>query len=58
MRTYAVVQECHSCGAHFTIEYCENGGYDYLDYPCDCDSDFSPAYGEPSISEWLESINS
>lgn len=56
MRTYSATQECNSCGAHFAIEYCENGGYNYLDCPCECEDTFSPVDGEPSISEWIESI--
>ena len=58
MRTYDAVQECHSCGKRFTIRYQEIGWYGYLDEPCECESGFSPLYGELSISEWLESINS
>lgn len=56
MRTYDAVQECHSCGKRFTIRYYENGCYDYLDTPCECEDAFTPVGGEPSISEWLESL--
>lgn len=37
----------------FPAIYSENGSIDYSD-ACDCESDFHPVSGQPSISEWLE----
>lgn len=58
MASLTVKQECCSCGERFTVRYYENGWYDFLDTPCECEDGFTPADGEPSISEWLESLKS
>ncbi len=46
-------QECNNCGARFKVRYMRDGTYIYIDEPCECDSDFSPVEGNPSMSEWL-----
>ena len=51
-----VTQECNSCGARTTVRYRENGWYDFLNTPCECESTFSPVDGEPTINQWLESL--
>ena len=56
MKTKDVMQICSVCGDEFLLRYCENGAYDYVSEPCGCECDFSPVEGEPSISQWLESI--
>jgi hypothetical protein len=53
MKTKIVKQECNECGRQFNVEYSSNGGYNYIENTCDCESDFSPVDG-PSISEWME----
>lgn len=56
-KIYKIVeQECHGCGKHFYLEYCSDGTYEYIGIVCDCDADFSPVNGEPSIQEWINSI--
>jgi hypothetical protein len=53
--TKTVLQACNECNQLFRVEYHSNGSYTYLDNPCDCESDFSPAItDDPSISEWME----
>lgn len=47
-------QVCNQCGKEFYVVYHPNGYYDYCDDVCDCDSDFRPANGEPSITEYLK----
>ena len=57
-------QICSKCGKTFHVFY--NAEFDsagnfkyYYDYPvdaCDCEAEFSPADGEPSLSEWAEQI--
>ena len=54
MENYTVTQECCSCGERFKVMYYENGWYDYIGTPCECESDFVPTDGEPSICEWIE----
>ncbi|MBQ6403317.1 MAG: hypothetical protein IJI27_05375 [Oscillospiraceae bacterium] len=54
--TRLVKQECDCCGKVFTVRYHSNGTYDYVDEPCDCEANFSPVDGEPSISQWLEAL--
>lgn len=50
------IQKCNQCGTTFAVRYNRDGSYTYYDEPCDCDSDFSPADGELSISEWIERV--
>lgn len=55
--TAIVEQECNCCGTTFRVQYCENGSYGsyiYIDEPCNCECDFSPVDGAPSISEWIK----
>lgn len=54
MKKITVMQECECCWITFPAIYSENGNIDYSD-ACDCESDFHPVSGQPSISEWLES---
>lgn len=56
MRGKVVMQECTQCGEHFPVRYLEDGTYDYIRSFCDCESDFVPIEGQPSISEWMESL--
>ena len=56
MKTYIASQECSYCGEQFRVEYAECGGYRFIDFPCECEVEFSPVDGEPSISQWLEYI--
>ena len=56
METIVVTQECYDCGCKFDIMYLQDGTYEYIDDCCDCESPFSPISGQPSISQWLESI--
>ena len=51
-----VTQECTCCGKRFDLMYWANGTYTYLDDPCDCEAEFEPADGQPSLREWLEQI--
>lgn len=51
-----VEQVCHGCGKHFYLEYCSDGTYEYVGVVCDCEDGFSPVEGEPSISEWMETL--
>ncbi|WP_368191436.1 hypothetical protein [Blautia sp. 1033sp1_1033st1_G9_1033SCRN_220408] len=53
MKKITVMQECECCGITFPAIYYENGSIDYSD-ACNCESDFHPVSGQPSISEWLE----
>lgn len=50
-------QVCEGCGKSFHIMYCSDGTYKYLGETCSCEAGFHPADGEPSISEWLESLS-
>ena len=50
------MQECTCCGKIFSVRYLENGNIEYTDEPCECESDFEPISGEPSISEWMETL--
>lgn len=56
MKTITVTQECCDCGCKFDIMYLQDGTYEYIDDCCDCEYPFFPVNGQPSISEWLESI--
>jgi hypothetical protein len=48
------MQECECCGKKFRIKYLLNGSYEYIDEPCECESDFTPANSSiPSISQWI-----
>ena len=51
-----VMQECNCCGKRFPIEYCSDGTYSYISNTCNCESSFEPIEGQPSISEWLQSL--
>lgn len=51
-----VRQQCNECGCEFDLVYWSDGTYTYLDDTCDCESNFSPVDGQPSLSEWLEQI--
>lgn len=51
-----VKQECSCCGHQFDLMYWANGSYTYLDDPCDCEAEFHPVEGSPTISEWLEQV--
>lgn len=54
--TRIVTMECSQCGHDFLVRYNPDGTYDYKESPCDCEADFYPAEGEPSISEWLATL--
>lgn len=56
MKSKIVMQECTCCGQKFPIKYYENGTYEYICETCECEGDFEPVDGEPSISEWLETL--
>ena len=51
-----VEQICESCGKHFYLKYCSDGTYEYIGEVCDCESDFHPVEGEPSIPEWIDTL--
>ena len=51
-----VTMECEKCGEEFRVRYLHDGSYEYVEFPCDCDAEYHPINGEPSISEWLESL--
>lgn len=46
-------QQCNGCGNIFKVQYLNNGSYNYIDEPCECEDTFSPLSATPSISEWL-----
>ena len=48
--------ECEKCGEEFRVRYLHDGSYEYLEFPCGCEAEYHPINGEPSISEWLESL--
>lgn len=51
-KIYRVVEHiCNCCGKHFYLKYCSDGTYEYVGEVCDCEADFHPVEGEPSISE-------
>ena len=49
-------QSCNACGCQFIIRVFEDGTYDYLTEPCECESEFSPCDGEISISQSVEAL--
>lgn len=51
MKSKVVMQTCTCCGKIFPVEYFENGNIEYIGEPCECECDFEPISGEPSISE-------
>lgn len=51
-----VVCECEHCGCTFDVCYLADGSYEYASAPCECEAEFHPIDGEPSIGEWLESL--
>ena len=57
MKSKVVMQTCTCCGKIFPVEYFENGNIEYIGEPCECESDFEPISGEPSISEWLKTLS-
>ena len=61
MKSIIVMQECQSCGSEFPIKYYEDGTYDYINDNACCDDEgnydfFVPVDGQPSISQWIESL--
>lgn len=56
MKNKVVMQECICCGQRFPIRYYEDGTIEYIGETCNCESDFEPIDGEPSISEWMETL--
>lgn len=56
MKSKIVMQECTCCRKIFAVRYLENGNIEYMDEPCECEGDFEPISGEPSISEWMETL--
>lgn len=56
MKNIIVMQECTNCGKMFPLRYFEDGTFEYVSDTCDCEADFEPVNGKPSISEWLESL--
>ena len=57
MKETIVMQECGQCGKIFPIKYFEDGSIEYTSDSCDCEAEFSPIEGQPSISEWLKRGN-
>ena len=55
-RHHRALQECSECGKRFLLLYWDDGSYEYLEEPCECEASFRPTDGELSISEWLEKI--
>lgn len=56
-KTYKIVEQiCESCGKHFYLNYCSDGTYRYVEGTCDCEADFHPVDGEPTISEWIKTL--
>lgn len=65
--TKLVIQRCEACGRVFPVLYKArfdsssgvfvSDGYDYVGETCDCKADFAPDEGDPSISEWVDSLN-
>lgn len=56
MKSKVVMQECTCCGQRFYVKYYENGTIEYTYKTCECESDFEPIDGEPSISEWIKTL--
>lgn len=56
MKSRVVMQECQQCGKLFPVRYFEDGTYEYAGETCECEAEFEPINGEPSISEWLENL--
>ena len=50
------VQECDNCHIQFRIMYYVDGTYNYIDEPCECESEFHPVDG-PSLTQWMEYKN-
>ena len=54
---YKIVEQvCEGCGSHFSLKYCADGTYEYIGDVCDCEADFHPVDGEPSMYEWIETL--
>ena len=56
MKNTVVMQECQKCREKFPIAYFEDGTIKYISDTCDCEAGFNPIEGQPSLSEWLETI--
>lgn len=56
MKKITVMQECSCCGKIFPAIYSKDVSINYTD-ACDCESDFHPVSGQPSIGEWLKIRN-
>ena len=56
MKSKIVMQVCTCFWKIFLVRYLENRNIEYMDEPCECESDFEPISGEPSISEWMETL--
>lgn len=56
MRNIIVMQQCTQCGKMFPLRYFEDGTLEYISDTCNCEADFEPINGKPSISEWLETL--
>ena len=56
MKSKVVMQECTNCNKRFPVRYFEDGSIEYVCETCECEGDFEPIDGEPSISEWIESL--
>ena len=56
-KIYKIVEQiCEGCGKHFYLKYCSDGTYEYVGEVCDCEDGFSAVDGDPSISEWMETL--
>lgn len=56
-KIYRVVEQiCNCCGKHFYLKYCSDGTYEYIGEICNCEADFNPVEGEPTISEWMKTL--
>ena len=65
--TALVMQRCEACGSVFPVLYKArydsstrtfvSDGYEYVGDSCGCKADFAPDDGDPSISEWVDSLN-
>jgi len=56
LKTISVTQKCHDCGQEFNVKYTSTGYYEYTEIPCDCEDNFSPINGQPSIEQWLAQL--
>ena len=49
-------QSCNECGSQFILRVYNDGTYEYLTNPCDCEGGFSPCDGELSISQIFDTL--